>query len=230
MTADPAPAGPGRLPVTPDTRRWDREAVELRHTGLKAVRDTAAAWEKAIAAVLGAFGVAAIIKGPEALKDIPGYQKTAIDLPWLGLTDLDAPRTVALLIFAGAVTLGVAIVLAALAAQGVPTWIEGMDGPRLRRLSGLAARGAARKLFWSRVLTVIAALLVVSSMAFAWYAQIVAAEGAGPTSQNAIVVTALGAVCGAITTADDGQIQMKIGEDDTPIASPLAVSLVEKCP
>jgi hypothetical protein len=217
-----------QTPYTADDRRWDDEAVELQHTGLKAIRDAAAGWEKTIAGVLGAFSVVAFIKGPEGLKDIPGASKTQIDI--LFFKDIDVPRTAVLLIFAAALLLTSAIVLAAFAAQGSSKWYQILDGRTLQRQTRQAVRSAANQLRGSRILTSLAAMTVLSALALTWYADIDARDRASAPTQNAIVIADDVAMCGPISTASDGQLSVTTGGKTLTVTGARSLQFVESCP
>jgi hypothetical protein len=96
----------------PDDWRWQTEAEEGAHASLATVRTTATGWASSVSALLGIFGTVAVIKGPDAFKDIG----TPTGWYVLGL-------------FAGATILaGAAVLLAAIAAQGTPQRLDRADG------------------------------------------------------------------------------------------------------
>ena len=143
-------------PVTLDDELWEKEAVDAQHKSLATVQATAASWEKSIAAVLGAFALVAFVKGPAALTDIPTGPKSGMAINALGLTEIDPGRTVAFLIFVSAALVIIAVVSAAIAAQGVPAWVSVFDGFELMRRARDASIESIRWLRVSRAATLLA--------------------------------------------------------------------------
>lgn len=165
----------------PDDRRWEDEAVDVLHSQLADVRGTATAWGAAISALLGIFSVVAFIKGPTAFTSVHGHEADAAAL---------------LILFAMVLAAG-AVVLSALAAQGVPRDVQQLDGWELRFQSGARARAAVTQLAWSRLLAVASALVVVLSIGLTWLAAL--REGDGASATKVLVVTNGGGVrCGAL--------------------------------
>jgi hypothetical protein len=181
LTKGPAPTPPTQpeltdkelqlaRPVTDDDRRWVKEATDAQHSGLATVRAAADGWGKAISGILGAFALVAFIKGPQAITDVPTGPGFQFNLPGFG--PIDPARTVVFLIFAAAAFVIVAIVCAALAAEGVPRWTRVLDGPNFRKDADYAAQQAIVLLWVSRIFTLIGAALVFGAMTLAWMATI----------------------------------------------------------
>jgi hypothetical protein len=150
------PAPPISWGLDPDDARWEAEATELLHQSLPHIQNAATKWGQSVTAVLGAFSVAAFIKGPASFADLP----TTWALVVIGL------------VVAGALAAAAAIYTAALAAQGSPRWVRQVDGWELKTLHKQLERHAARLLNISRALTATAALVVLAAMAIAWLAHV----------------------------------------------------------
>jgi hypothetical protein len=119
-----------------------------------------------VTAVLGAFTLAAFLKGPQSFTDIPAPWT----IPVIGLVLL------------GALAAAAAIYTAALAAQGSPRWVAQLDGWQLKALHKQLGRHAARLLNLSRALTAGAALVVLAAMAVAWLANSLGDQQPAPRS------------------------------------------------
>ncbi len=216
-------------PVLEDDRRWEREALDLQHTGLASIRETAALWEKSITGLLGAFGLVAFLKGPEALSDVPSAADVAWSVPFVA--NVDPARTVIALILAAGFLAGVAIFLAARAGQDVPDWVGLADGVELRRRTRERARSAINDLRLSRGAAVLAALVLLVAVAVAWVAQIEAGEHQKAPSVNALVATEEQTRCGVLTTGENGEATLSLG-DAAPVAltGVTDLTIVESCP
>jgi hypothetical protein len=223
-------------PVLADDDRWKKEAVDARHTGLATVQSKAESWGKSIEAILGAFAIVAFIKGPEALGDLPTGPKVTYFLgvkgvPFVGDVGrlIDPARSVVLLIFLASAMVIVAVALAAIASQGVPTWTRILGAQNLRDNAVAATKRAIRYLQFSRILTLGAALLVFAALAIAWTA--VLDNPDEPKAQEAIVSSADGTLCGALQAGPDGTLNIvPKGAGSTPVSASSQITLVESCP
>jgi hypothetical protein len=211
--------------VTADEEQWADEAIEARHKSLDNVRATGKAWTESIGLILGAFTTAAFLKGPEALTDIPADGFTLQAGPW---TYEPAP-TVVNLVFIGALTLAVAFLLGALAAQGTPKWEGQLTGRRYASGSAAAAKASIRNLSLSRLATVVAALLIVTAMAMAWTAQLYKPDASKATS--AIASAGGQPICGTLTTSAGGALTIAPkGGAPSAVDAAMPVTIVESCP
>jgi len=204
-------AAPPPIPDEDDWR-WEREATDLRHSSLTTVRSVAEKWAGSIAALLGVFSVAAVVKGPEKLADIE-----------------NGPLQITLILLVGvaAASAFVAILLAALAAQGLPRVVDVLDGVILKAWSQQRARLAIRLLFWSRIVAATAALLIIASALIAW-ADVAVAGGEQKAAQSVLVVDSSGKVfCGEIQ-GTDGALRFA-GQTD-PLKDVISLLLVDTCP
>jgi hypothetical protein len=210
-----------------DDLRWESEAFDAAHKSLQAIQEKADGWSKAIGAVLGAFALAAFIKGPEGIKDIPTANQSAPASRILGFFPLDPAHVIVVCIFVAAGLLVAAIYAAAVAAEGVVTWTDYIDGPSLQHLTRVACRRAINLVRLSRLLTLIAAVLVLGGAGLAWWSQF----DQPPTAQSAIVSTAGLTLCGTLTTGSDGSIRVTPrGGTSISISGPTTVTLVAACP
>jgi hypothetical protein len=213
-------------PILPDDLAWEDEANAARHKALDNVRATAKEWGTSIGLILGAFTTAAFLKGPEALTDIPA---DGFELTVFGLVSYEPAVVVLWLVIIGALVLAFALAAAAMAAQGTPGWTEQMTGPVYAVKSMEATKKSIRWLITSRFATALAATLILLGMAVAWSAQLEKPKADSATS--AIVGTSVAAVCGALTTAEDGSVSVTPKGGATQKVDPSAtLTIVDGCP
>lgn len=185
------PAHAGDPPATwgqsADDRRWDDEAEEAQHQQLALVRSAATSWGTAISSLLGVFALVAFVKGPTTFTDVKG----------------SAASAAALLVLLAAVAAAVAVLLAALAAQGVPRKVAILDGWELRHQTAVRARAATVQLAWSRILGVLAALIVLAAVGLTWLTA--SEQSQAPNSQLLLLVTKDGVLhCGSLVKLPQG--------------------------
>jgi hypothetical protein len=196
------------FPATDDDERWKQEADDLRHTGLNAIRESAGKWLESIAVILGVFSVVAFLKGPESLAD---------------LND-DVAYLLTCFVLAAALAAGVATWLAALASQGSPKVVRVLTGPELRKHVEGSYYRVARQLWWSRVLTVLAALLIAIGIGLAWFASI---SDTTAKTVNVLFVADDGAVtCGPVR---NGAVALGPAGHSAPVQTD-TVFIVKTCP
>jgi len=138
--ANPTPPPP---PTTEDLR-WEREAEDARHGSLDDVRRSAEKWAAGIAGLLGVASTVAILASPDASKI---HEDVAQLLVWLGAVTGVLSMT--------------GLILAALASQGTPQWLDILDGTALRDHLESRTPIAIMQLKWSRWLIVASATLLV---------------------------------------------------------------------
>ena len=193
-------------PATEDDERWKKEADDLRHNGLAAVREAAGNWLQTIALILGAFSAVAFVKGPESITDL----------------DSTIARTVTVIVLTAALLVGSATWLAAVAAQGSPRVVSVLTGPKLRDHVEASYDGVTRLLWWSRMLTVVAALAIAAGTGLTWLAPAPQAK----ETTNLLVVSRDGTV--ACLPVRDGTVANDAQRAVLQTAS--AVQLVKTCP
>jgi hypothetical protein len=180
--------GPGG--VSADDRRWDQEAEDLRHTSLEKLKTSAEAWEKSVSALLGVFSVVAFVKGPATFEDLGTASGIAV---------------AALVLFAAAFAVA-AIACAAVAAQGIPTWQERLDGAVLRSSVEQSARRGVKLMWASRITAIVAALLVLAATSVAWLSQV---GGGAPSPPSLLVVQGSGALlCGEMIAGPNARLSI----------------------
>lgn len=194
-------------PSTDDDERWKKEADDLRHSGLAAVRETAGKWLQTIALILGAFSVVAFVKGPQSLADL----------------DDTTAHAVTVIVLAAALLVGTATWFAALAAQGSPKVVRVLTGPKLREHVEASYEGVTRLLWWSRLLTVIAALMVAAGTGLTWLTSTPQAK----ETTNLLVVSQDGTV--ACLAVKDGTVAANAAQRAV-LQHATAVQLVKTCP
>jgi hypothetical protein len=182
------PAPPPNVVVTDppseEERLWQNKAEEARLSELETVRTAAAGWGSTIAAVTGAIGVVALVKGPDQINDLThGWKILAAVL--VGLAVLTVLR---------------GILLAAIAAQGSPRSF-GYAPREFRSRYRAETLLAARALQVSRALVVLATLFGAAAIGVVWFGD--TADKAGPT--RAFAVTADGTpLCGTLNVSKPG--------------------------
>lgn len=165
-------------PATPQDLAWEDAAEKANLEALPRLRGTAEKWAGSISALLGLFGVAAVVSGPDQFSDLKEPYATEV--------------AVGILIAAAlAVT---ATVLALLAAQGSPTTLKLLTGERFRRWSESEFNVGRRRLAVSRWLTLTALAVLAVSIALAWFGPM--KETA--SSPNVLVISPQGAACGRV--------------------------------
>ena len=216
-----------------DAARWNKEADDLRHTSLDRVRKTAEAWGASITTALGVFALVAFVKGPDAIKDVPTGAGKGVTLSIAGwaIGPFDAAETAAVTIFAAAVLVIVAVILAALAAQGSPSWNPKFVGTTLQNAVATQSKRAVRELLWSRILTIVALTLVLFGLWVVWWATIDAKQKAPAPTTDAIVGSGTAMVCGVLDTGGDGSLTVTPdGGSAVAVSSGTAVTIVDDCP
>jgi hypothetical protein len=191
--------------ISPDERRWDREADDLRHAGLKDLSDRATAWQGSIAALLGIASLAAFVKGPDALKDLPA----TMTLPGVDWT-LPVPETTFWLFVIAIGLIAVAYWFAVLASQGVPEWHTTLTGIQLQAAVQMEAPKRINYLLVSRLATIAAVVAVFTGTAIIWAAQIQSSTPAKPDSF--LVITGAGVFCGPLAKDGSGNITVDGGQ------------------
>jgi hypothetical protein len=213
-------------PLSEDDERWEEEATDARHQALDNVRATAKEWGTSIGLILGAFTTAAFLKGPEALKDVPG---AGFKLTAFGIITYEPAPIVLLSVLGGALVLAFALAAAAFAAQGTPGWSEQLTGQVYAVKSMEATKASIGWLLTSRLATAAAAALILLGMAVAWTADL----NRPTTDQTTSAIVGAGAVaiCGVLATGPDGAVSVtpkgSAPRDVDPTAS---VTIVESCP
>lgn len=200
----PMPDGWGNHP---DDQRWNTEAVEASHTALKDVRSAAQSWSGSIAGFLGAFGLVAFVKGPEALSDVEDATAAII----IGAVVVAALATSA------------AVLLAALASQGSPRRVSRLDGWTLKTWHRRRAKTAAGQLRASRLLAVGAALVVLVATALTWISEL----GEDETADEHVIAVLTD---GTITCGKLGDSAAGITVDGRRLAGVTHVQPVDTCP
>jgi hypothetical protein len=200
-------------PASPEAQVWTAKMNEAGGDfGLASVRAAAKGWGASIAALLGVFAAVAVVKGPDSLTAVGGWQA----------------QVAAWMILAAAGIAMIAILLAALAEQGVPVWQKDLDGWKYKNLTLQRAQQAAAQVRWSRYLVIVVLFLVSLAMGVTWLS---AVNSVAPQPVHAIVVSDFDVRCGVVATLN-GVVTLQIGK--SPAASPITnvrqVTIVSKCP
>lgn len=192
--------------------RWEREAQDLRHTGLDRVRVSAEKWAASTAALLGTFAAVSFVAGPGKLSDV----NSAV-----------LQRVVLVCLVSAALMAAGAVLSAGLAAQGSPKRVASLDGPALRALTVERTKVAVAQLRTSRVLAVLAALTLIAGASAARLDVLTASEA--PSRPGALVVVTYQdqpAVCGRLQERADKTLVV----DGKPVVNPGHITEVTRCP
>jgi hypothetical protein len=195
-----------------DAEYWEDQLDEQRRTGLKSIRETAGKWQGTIAGLLGAFGLASVVKGPSTFKD-------------LGFSESDSAALLVWISVAALLAFG-AILCSAFAAQGTPQIRRNWTGENLKNWTHDATEGAVILLGLGRWLTVVAALivLVVSVLVPA-----IAIAQTKPAPLKAIVDLGNGQLaCGVLF--DTADLKINVGGQIFDLTSNDDVKIVDRCP
>jgi hypothetical protein len=201
--------------TTPDDRKWETEAAALAHTELTEIRDSAKNWAASIATLLGIGGTVAFVKGEDAFAKLTTQEGNYAF--WLTVT--------------AALLAGLAIGFATFAAQGTPARYKSIDGWTLRKISRLNSLTAMRRLLWSRILAIVAALAVLVTAGISWKSSIAEDTPESSDPVQAIVTTEDGKRrCGELSTAPLGNLWVEIGKNRFPVDGSNEVVTVDSCP
>ena len=136
-----------------DDLRWEREARNVAHESLPALRAAADKWAVSITAILGLFGSAVLVAGPK----IVGKSSFAFGMTIFVVSAL-------------AVVLAcVAMLTSSLAAQGGLRVIPSLSGSTLKAWSDAELQRSGRLLRISRLGTLGATLLIVLAAFANWF-------------------------------------------------------------
>lgn len=197
----------------PDDEYWEQQATTARREQLKNVRAVATSWQASIAAILGVFGTVAFVKGPSQFGDVQTLPQGLL---------------IATILIA-AVLAGVALVCAALAAQGGFHKYDVLTGVALEKSQAESAGRAVRMLAFSRWLAIAAAVLVAVGSAVAWLATVTTEATAAET---VVVIYSDGVVrCGELRTGSaTGSAKLKIGDELIDLTDVTSIKPVSACP
>jgi hypothetical protein len=168
------------ISVTPEDRKWDELAEQMRMDALPRIRGTAERWTSTVSAITGLFGLVALVKGREDI--------TSLRSDW---------RIIAGVLIALALLIALtSIVFAAFAAQGTPRRVEILSGAAVKELYQHGTHIARRQLAWSRISAVVAVLVLGLAIGITWYGPTTAAS----TSLEVMVVSRSGmTACGRLS-------------------------------
>jgi len=198
----------------PDDRQWEKEAAGLPHSELASVRESAKNWAASITALLTIGGTVGLVKGEEAFSKLtPGEGNFAF---WLTFTAV--------------VLAGLGIALATFAAQGTPARYKHLDGWTLSRVASEQSLKATRLLLYSRILVVVAAIAILTTLAISWKKGI-ASEEPNASGVSAMATTADGRIrCGELRTASIGGLWLVTGKFESPVKEGSEVTILDACP
>lgn len=140
-------------PSTEDSRRWQDEADDLRHTALQDIRASAEKWASSISALIGVFSVVAFVKGRDTFANLEPAARNAS----------------AALVIAATVCAASAVALAAFAAQGWPRTFDVLSGDVLANWYQRQLGRAVWSFRISRFLALASAIVLVSAVTLTWF-------------------------------------------------------------
>ncbi len=179
-------------PYDAELRRWDDKAATYRLEMLERTQDGAGKWQGTVSTLLGLFSAVAIVAGPKHVSDV--------EPEWL------APLVLIGVLASGGLA-AASIHKAQVAARGASaTWSNNLDGQNLRDYVFQETPKAISALNWSRILGVLAALLLfVTGFVIAVGAVITSAPASATTL---VVVDDGGAYCGPLKVRGDGLVSV----------------------
>jgi hypothetical protein len=164
------------------------KAEELQFNALDRIKATAEKWLGTIASLTGVFGIIALISGPSDISKLNPQLRGLVVLA---------------LIIAVSCAFG-SIILAALAAQGVPTRIWA-DGQQLKAETANRVDEAVTRLNWSRYLVVLVVISLGISIGITWYGNW---NATSKTAEYFAVYNTGEVACGELS-ADGGELSLK---------------------
>lgn len=163
-------------PATELEKAWEKRATEFQLDELSRLRSVAEKWAGSITALLGVFGIAALVSGPKDLTKLSGAYPAAIGI------------SLAVAIICGLVAMGLALA----AAQGTPEEVQVPTGERVRKWTRQEVQTGRQRLSASRWLMLPSLLAVGLATGLLWYAP---TSSAGETM---IVTSSGGVYCGDV--------------------------------
>jgi hypothetical protein len=195
-----------------EARFWSTKAADAHHSMLETVQASAGKWQAALAAFLGVYATVGFVLGPDKLAALPVHGAAEIGL---------------LVAYALAGILGlIAIILANLAAQGIPEILTRtvVTGETYYELVRSRAKTASVQLRCAIILAAAAGILVIAGSAYLLIAGVVAAN-----HPHATVVSPSSAYCGELLNSN-GNLSLRL---PTGKIVPLAggfLTQVSSCP
>ena len=191
---------------------WQNQAVDAHHDLLKTIQASAGKWQAAIAAFLGLYATTGFILGPDKLATLPVHGSVEIgSVVAYGVAGLAGIS---------------ALVLANLAAQGIPEILSGtpVTGPLMYKLVTTRAMTARRQLTGAIGLAGVAGILILAISGFLL--------GAGIRAQGRpsdILINTGHAYCGILTNVA-GQVGVKPLHGKFVSAAGGSLTPVSACP
>jgi hypothetical protein len=191
---------------------WSQKALDAHHNMLETIQVSAGKWQAAIAAALGLYATVGFLLGPDKLATFPVQG-------W--------PEVGALSAFAAAGAAGLgAVVLANLAAQGIPEILTGtvMTGQQFHELVTRRAISARKRLGRAIGLALVAGGLAISTSTFVLFAGVFAAN-----HPAALLVNPTGAYCGELVSSN-GALTLRLANGSTVSIAGGSLTRVNSCP
>jgi hypothetical protein len=214
-TKAPEGSAPGGWGLTEDDRKWEKDAAVVAHTELADIREAAKNWATSIGAILGIGGTVAFVKGEDAFAKLTTQEGNYAF--WLTVT--------------AALLAGLAIGFATFAAQGTPFRYKSIDGWTLRKVSRSGSLLALRRLLWSKVLAIVAAVAILAVAGISWKSSIAEDTPENAEPIQAIVTTIDGKRrCGELSTTGRGNLWVQTGKERMAVDGTNEIVTVETCP
>ena len=193
-------------------RYWAAQQVDASHNMLQTVQTSAGKWQTVLTAFLGAYATVGFLITPDKLAALPVH---------------GAAEVVVLIAYGLAGALGIAaVVLASLAAQGIPQVRirEIITGPQYRQIVTDAAVKADKQLRIAIALTGAAGIAALTASAYLLVAGVIAAN-----HPDATVVSPQGAYCGQLVNSD-GKLTLLLPTGRVVPVAGSSLTQVSSCP
>jgi hypothetical protein len=184
---------------------WKNQFLDHRRNQLETVKKAASWWSALFAAVLGVFGTVAFAGGFTAVDDL----ESGVAVPARSLA------------FAAILLVLAATVCASLAGNSLPRMRDNSDFNDFRDETKRKAEHGLHLLRASMVCGMIAAVIVVGSSAWIWFA-----PAQGPAVTKVVAVINGNAVCGKLELPSEGTLTVA-GQQLRNVDS---ITVVTKCP
>jgi hypothetical protein len=196
--------------VGPIDQRW-YDIVEQQELGLlDRVRGSAEKWAGTLTALVGLLGFTALVKGPTDVAALTPVGGIIVGVALL----------VAFLLAVAA------MMLAALAAQGVPARLKNR-GDTVRAAHIRAAKRAGKRLTLSRYLSLCFLGTLAFAIGYTWYGE----RATQPAGQTVTIQQSGVTLCGTLRTDDAGHLHLIARNGAvTPLDQVLSMTRVDACP
>lgn len=194
---------------SPIDRMWAKKAEDLQLNSLERIKSVSEKWLGTIASLTGVFGIIALIKGPSDISELSsGFRASVV-----------------ILLIIAVVSTFLAIILAALAAQGIPKFVWA-TGSVIKKAYAQEADKALYRLNWSRFLVIPAVITIGLAIGLTWYGTW--NTPSKPTKYIAIYSTGE-VMCGQLANSQ-GQLALMDDNNIRVLENIESLNTVDSCP